>query len=356
MEVRWRRASELAQILPQEKSMASNPKFALDLAELLRESLRANAQNERAWIEKSGSRPSTTSTSPDKALKEERAFIQYLIPCLGYLALPTGVPILEELALAQEDGADPETIQVRRRAAVFALANLPGNLKYLDTISPEERGKITDALEMEGTKGTSERRQWAELAMEYVQARQAGQLRALGVDQTLAECVKSSHPTSQDRLLREVVAFALNFWEGSPQENRRMEETLLQLSYDDGHGIAVTEIAIRGVEIRYKAAEGLARRGSDLVVKRFGILQEMLDEDRQKEIFRIQSKSGRETYDDALVSSTVRGALHGLSELHRKRPDMDLTSFSEAIDKLSHSSNPELRAEAERTQIALNRK
>jgi hypothetical protein len=356
MEVRWRRASELAQILPREKSMASNPKFALDLAELLRESLRANAQNERAWIEKSGSRSSIASTNPDKALKEERAFIQYLIPCLGYLALPTGVPILEELALAQEDGADPETIQVRRRAAVFALANLPGNLKYLDTISPEERGKIMDGLEMEGTKGSSERRQLAELAKEYVQARQTGEPRALGVDQTLAECIKASHPASHDRLLREVVAFALNFWEGSPQENRRMEETLLQLSYDDGHGMAVTEIPIRGVEIRYKAAEGLARRGSDLVVKRFGILQEMLDEDRLKEIFRIQSKNGRETHDDTLVSSTVRGALHGLTELHRKRPDMDLTSFSEAIDKLSHSSNPELRAEAERTQIALNRK
>src|SRR6266481_7994923 len=45
-EYRWRRANELAQILPREKSIASDPKFALDLAELLRESLRDNAQNE----------------------------------------------------------------------------------------------------------------------------------------------------------------------------------------------------------------------------------------------------------------------------------------------------------------------
>src|SRR5437899_2421991 len=137
-----------------------------------------------------------------------------------------------------------------------------------------------------------------------------------------------------------------------------MEETLLQLSYDDGHGMAVTEIAIRGVEIRYKAAEGLARRGSDLVVKRFGILEEMLDEDRQKEIFRIQSKSGKETSDEALVSSTVRGALRGITELHRKKPDLDLSSFVPAIDKLMHSPNAELRAEAERTRalIAQDRK
>jgi hypothetical protein len=289
-----------------------------------------------------------------------------LIPCLGYLALPTGVPLLEELALAKEDGADPETIQVRRRAAVFALANLPGSLKHLDSLSSQEREKLVNALETEGAKGSSERRQWAVLAAEYIQARQAGQPQALGVDRTLAECVKSSHPTPQDRLLREVVALTLNLWEGSPDENRRMEETLLQLSYDDGHrielpyddGTDVKKIVIRGVEVRYKAVEGLARRGSDLVVKRFGILEEMLDEDRQKEIFRTQSKSGKETADEALVSSTVRGALRGIAELHCKKPDLDLSSLVPAIDKLLHSPNPELRAEAERTRalIAPNRK
>jgi hypothetical protein len=358
MEFRWRRANELAQILPREKSMASNPKFALDLAELLRESLRDNAQDERAWIERSRGAGRSASDKADKALLEERAFIQYLIPCLGYLALPTGVPLLEELALAKEEAGDPETIQVRRRAAVFALANLPGNLKYVDTISAEERRNILDTLEMEAGKGSAERRKWADLSAEYIQSRQAGEMRALGVDQTLAECVKASNSASRDRLLREVVAFALNFWEGNQEENRRMEETLLQLSYDDGHGIAVTEIQIRGVEIRYKAAEGLARRGSDLVVKRFGILEEMLDEDRQKEIFRIQSKSGKESADEALVSSTVRGALRGITELHRKKPDLHLSSFVPAIDKLLHSSNPELRAEAERTRalIAQDRK
>jgi hypothetical protein len=211
---------------------------------------------------------------------------------------------------------------------------------------------------MEAGKGSAERRKWADLSAEYIQSRQAGEMRALGVDQTLAECVKASNSASRDRLLREVVAFALNFWEGNQEENRRMEETLLRLSYDDGHGIAVTEIQIRGVEIRYKAAEGLARRGSDLVVKRFGILEEMLDEDRQKEIFRIQSKSGKESADEALVSSTVRGALRGITELHRKKPDLHLSSFVPAIDKLLHSSNPELRAEAERTRalIAQDRK
>ena len=366
MEFRWRRASELAQILPRDKAMAADAKLALDLPELLRETLRENAQNERAWNEQSRGPGKSRPDKPAKELLEQRAFIQYLIPCLGYLALPTGVPILEELTLAKEDGADPDTIQVRRRAAVFALANLPGSLKHLDSLSLEEREKLVNALQTEGAKGSSERRQWAELAAEYIQARQAGQPHALGVDRAFAECVQSSRPSPQDRLLREVVALALNLWEGSPDENRRMEETLLQLSYDDGHrmelsyddGTDVKKIVIRGVEIRYKAVEGLARRGSESVVKRFGILEEMLDEDRQKEIFRIQPKSGKETADETLVTSTVRGALRGITELRRKKPDLDLSSFQPAIDKLLHSPNPELRAEAERTRalIAPNRK
>lgn len=356
MELRWRRASELAQILPQEKSLASNPKFALDLAELLQESLRDNARNERARVDKSSFGSISGSAKPDKLLQGERAFIQYLIGCLGYLTLPTGVPLLKELAQSHEEGADPETIQVRRRAAVFALAALPPNLNYFDTVSSQERQGILNTLELEAGKGSAERRKWAELAIDYLQARHAGELRTLGVDETLAECVNPSNPASSDKLLREVVAFALNLWEGNQEENQRMEKTLLQLSYDDGHGPIVTEIPIRGVEIRYKAVEGLARRGSPLVVKRMGLLEEMLDEERQKEIFRIRSNAGKETADEALVFSTVRGALKGLSELHKKKPDLDLSSFSPAIEKLLHSSNPELRTEAERTQIALNRK
>jgi hypothetical protein len=355
-QVRWRRANDLAQVLPREKSLAANPRFALDLAELVRESLRDNAQNERAWAERSASGSKSGSDKPDKTLQEERDFIQYLIPCLGYLALPSGVPILQELALAPDEGGDPENVLLRRRLAVLALANLPQNLKYLDSLSDQERQTLLSALEAEGAKGSSERRMLAELSMDYIRARQAGDLRALGVDQTLAECVKASHPASRDPILRERIAFALNLWEGNQEENRRMEETLLQLSYDDGHGAAAEEVPVRGMEIRYKAVEGLARKGSDLVVKRLGILEEMLDEDRQRQNFRMQSKTGRETADEALVGSTVRGALRGLSELHRKKPDFDLSSFSSAIEKLMHSANPDLRAEAERTQIALNPK
>src|SRR5260370_37702125 len=159
-------------------------------------------------------------------------------------------------------------------------------------------------------------------------------MRGLGVDRTLVECVKPSHPASNDPILRERVAFALNLWEGNQEENRRMEETLLQLTYDDGRGATASEAPVRGLEIRYKAVEGLARRGSDLVVKRFGILEEMLDEERQREIFRGQSKARQEVAGEDLGSSTLRRAVRGSTALHRKKPELGLSSLSTAIDTL----------------------
>jgi hypothetical protein len=157
-------------------------------------------------------------------------------------------------------------------------------------------------------------------------------------------------------MLREKVAFALNFWQGNQQENQRMEETLLLLSHDDGHGAESAEVRERGLRIRYKATEALARRGSEKIIKRLGILQEMLDEDKQRENFRTELQGGREVPDENLVYSTVRGALRGITELHHRQPTLDLTSLYPAIEKLSESSIRELRTEAQRTQIELNKK
>jgi hypothetical protein len=172
----------------------------------------------------------------------------------------------------------------------------------------------------------------------------------LGVDKTLAECAKANDP-----ILRERVAFALNFWEGTPEENQRMDETLVLLSQDDGRGAHSGESHIRGLEIRYKATEALARRGSEKITKRFGILQEMLDEDKQRQNFRTELRGGQEVADENLVYSTVRGALHGITELHHRQPALDLSSLYPAIEKLSDSPIRDLRTEAHRTKIELTK-
>ncbi len=78
----------------------------------------------------------------------------------------------------------------------------------------------------------------------------------MGVDRTLEQCAQA-----QDPGLRKLAAFALNIWEGDAQANHRMEESLLALSYDDGHGAIDTNDKACGLEVRYKAVEGLAPAG-----------------------------------------------------------------------------------------------
>jgi hypothetical protein len=355
-EVRWRRASDLSQVLPGDKTLAANPTFGLALAALLQEALVNNEQDEQAWARRLNYDNKQTPSRPDKALDDERRFILFLIPCLGRLTFPIGVPLLEEIALKDDVKGDPDNVKLRRQQAVLALATLPENLKYLDKISEQEAKTIFETLENEATNSPQGRGKWAEVALDYIQSRRVGKLECLGVDKTLAECANPKNPISKDPMLREKVAFALNFWQGNQQENQRMEETLLLLSHDDGHGAESAEVRERGLRIRYKATEALARRGSEKIKNRLAILREMLDEDKQRENFRTELQGGREVPDENLVYSTVRGALRGITELHHRQPTLDLTSLYPAIEKLSESSIRELRTETQRTQIELNKK
>ena len=45
-----------------------------------------------------------------------------------------------------------------------------------------------------------------------------------------------------------------------------------------------------------------------------------------------------------------------IAELHRKKPDLDLSSLLPAIEKLTKSDNAVLRTEAERTRLVLTQK
>ncbi len=108
-----------------------------------------------------------------------------------------------------------------------------------------------------------------------------------------------------------------------------------------------------GWETRYTATVALARRGSDLVKDRMEILSEMLDEDQQRRNFRTKLKDGRESTNELEAQQTVTNGLKALVELHRKRPDINLSSFQAALNKLAESSNVPLRDEALRTKLDL---
>jgi hypothetical protein len=113
---------------------------------------------------------------------------------------------------------------------------------------------------------------------------------------------------------------------------------------------------VRGREIRYQAAQALARRGSAQVQERIPLLLEMLDENELMRLFRVKLKNQSEGPDTAIIGVIIKKTLHGISDLHAKNPDVDVSPFVPAIEKLKTSENQELRLEAERTLSVLNPK
>jgi hypothetical protein len=110
-----------------------------------------------------------------------------------------------------------------------------------------------------------------------------------------------------------------------------------------------------GWDVRYDAAQALARRGSPQVKDPavWESLLEMLDEGQQLRNFT-QTRGGREVCDDTAARLVVIGALKAVTELHQKRPDLDLTGLKDPIAKLTQSANVPLRTEARQAQLALS--
>ena len=369
-EVRWRAAQELAQYLPRDDKLASDPRFALDLADRLRRTITEIEEAEKKFAELSARSAATQAPEDQEAvakakqeLKAARAYAIYLGAALGGFALPVGVPLLKQMAL-QQTGPDPKALALRRRQAVLALANLGKNLERFDTLPAEEQEKALEVLREEAT-GTAERGKWAKEALDRTTARLAGKPRGLGRDYlTLAD--------AEDPFLRELLAVSLNFWSGDAKENEQIDETLDRLSRDTGKGEELlAELADEpdeddaarraatlsftkypGLRVRYNATTALARRGSKRV--NLAILAEMLDEETQKEYCRRRLPDGKEVSDEASAVQTVLETLKTVAELRRQRPDLDLSALRPLVDQLADSPNVALRTEAKNTQIVLD--
>jgi hypothetical protein len=356
-DVRWRGAEDLAQVLLRDDTLASDPHFALDLADRLRTAWQEGLAQDKAMP------PETTKTplpgwSAHAAHDPAREFALYMESCLGNVVIPVGAPLLAEIAVARDGDNSREA--PRRWQALWALASLGENIKRFAKLSPERQQAVLTGLEQEAATSGSKRADRARRALDYMRG-PAKSLEALGVAKALVGCALDQNP-----FLREIAALALNFWEGTPAENAQLEELLAKLTRDDGHGEQAMaqlreeegqapESATRspGLSIRSNAAIALARRGSDRV--RLGMLEEMLNEERQEENFRLRSSDGRDTPDQATASATVGAACKAVAELHRRRPDKDLSSLYPALDALAQHPNMALRSEAERTRLALGR-
>lgn len=358
VEVRWRAANDLAQVLLRDDNLASDSAFALQLNQRLRRTLDSSAPFEKAHAEHFAKLSPAEETRELKKLDPDRNYILLLTQCLGRFMVPVGAPLLEELAV-QQSGLDPRALSARRRQALWALANLGESVNRFDKLPVEQQDAIVAQLET-ATEG-GEQASSAKIALDYLKDRRDGRPNAMGMDGVIVKCADAEDPS-----LRELAAFAANFWSGTAAENARIEKTLLRLCDDPGKGeeeLAKLEdenaeqesrklVKKPGFRVQVNAAIALARQGRKV---RLTLLQTMLDEEELRSIFVVQSKKGgTEQPSQAAVVEIMINTLKAVAELHRKDPQRDLSTLRPNIDKLAHNPNAAVQAEAGRVVLALS--
>ena len=230
MDIRWRGASDLAQILkrpePATLRWKADPKFALDLAERLDTAFN-DLLDEEAKI--AAQIAKEKHQDPDllwRKLRSQRDYVSFLASALGEFHVACGAPILCDI-LKNEKSPDVKGNTLQRRKALWSLMNLGENLKGYAKIPDEQQQQIIAALKFE-SQGTNSRARWAATAWYYVEPSKASD-GIVKVDETLAACA-----SADDRFLRELIAMSFSFWDG-PQA----EPTLLRLANDRGQGTLI---------------------------------------------------------------------------------------------------------------------
>jgi hypothetical protein len=358
-EVRWRAASDLAQVLLRKDSLAANVPFTVQLADRLQTAIDESAAAEKENASTFGGLPAGEKAKQLKKLEPERNLIIYLGASLGNCMIPVGVPLLKQLA-EQESGVEPEALAERRGRALFALATLGNNLQRYDRLSTEEKDAIEEHLEEAGEQGHS---RWTRGTLDYLRRRRAGKPDTMGIAEVLKKCAGDEDP-----FLRELAALASNFWHGTAVEETTIETFLVKLSHDTGAGEERLEertsrnpnaahtrqvTTIKGFKVQANATNALARRGSPRV--RLDLMAQMLDADGLRKTFLIRGRSAPDQPDEALVVLTLNDTLKALAQLRGKRPEMNLDRFKPLVDELTRSDNAAIRAEALQTQRVLEK-
>jgi hypothetical protein len=276
-----------------------------------------------------------------KAREDERTYILYLMGCLSVFRVPVGVPLLAELTEAK-DVADPDALALRRHEALMALARLGEKMKGFGKLSPERQLATLATLEEEASGG-SDRAHWADEALAMLKGQQVEKPTLRGLDLVFERCADDA-----DIDMRKLTAFALNFWDGSPAENQRIEETLVRLAARPPAGSDDGAL----LQVCYNATAALARRGSDRVQP--AVLAEMLDEAQLLKTFHVKPpQGGPEVPDELAARATMLSALQALVELGQKQPTLDLSAVKPAVERLTGHPLPNIREHAQKAQQAL---
>jgi hypothetical protein len=359
-EVRWRAASDLAQVLLRNDELAANVDFSLDLAERLQRTIDDGAAAEKQFASRHDRLSKAEQGKELKQLEPERQYSVFLGACLGNVMVPVGVPLLKQLARQQVD-MEPGARAERRRLAVWALANLGENLKRFDRLPAGAQAGVEEQLE---AAVRSERRlAWTKPALEHLRQRARGKADTMGVADILVQCAAEDDPS-----LRFFSAFAMNFWQGTAVEDAAMEKALVRLSGDSGAGEErLVErldrnpqspgtrelVKKKGFRVQANATIALARKGSPKV--RLDLLELMLKPDPLREVFVLERRDGQEQPNEALVVLTVTDTLKAVAKLRKLRPEMKLDRLLPLVEELAEDPNPAVKTEANQTLLALRR-
>jgi hypothetical protein len=348
-EVRQRAAAELAQVLKRDEQLAGDAAFALELADRAERERAESAPIERALAERWSKLKPEEAAAESRRLQDERFYLRYLCACLGNLRVPAGVPILRSLA-QQESGMEPAALASLRRQAVWALADLGQNLERFDEAKSPDQDVVLAGVEV--ASASPAHGEAARKLLDELNERRAGRPSALGVDVTLSKCARADDP-----FLRELTALALTFWKGSDAENQHIEETLLRLARDNGHGELLFEPNLDqpdekpsstekspGLHVRHNAVAALANRGSPKTP--LDQLEEMLDADQLRGLCVVRGPDDVERPDEAFIVQTQLAALQALTKLHQKQPALDLSGPRAIVSKLANDANFDLRSRA----------
>ena len=350
-DIRWRAAADLSQELPRSPELASNTWFALELANRLHTAMLESAATEKEFAAMADGMKPAERTKRNRELEMRRDIIIYLGASLANFVVPVSVPLLTQMA-GQTADMEPSALAESRRRALFALAAQGENLKKYDALSDDEKDRIEAQLSEGQTARTKE-------CLAYLKTRRAGKADSFGVIPLLEKCAADDDPS-----IRMFAAFAANFWKGNSTEEARAEKFLVTLSRDAGTGEQsrvewlrknpdtkdsrpVTKVP--GYEVQVNANIALARRGSPLV--RFDLLEEMLDPEALSKVFLLQTPDGKEVSNETLVSVTLFGTLHALSELSKLRPEYraKVEALLPKVEALASGGNREVSAEAKKT-------
>jgi hypothetical protein len=229
-DIRWRGASDLAQILkrpePATLRWKADPKFALDLADRLDKAFTELCEEEQRVGGQIAQSMDKDKELLWRKLRIQRDYVSFLASALGEFHVACGAPILCKI-VEHEASPDLKGNTLQRRKALWSLMNLGENLKGFAKVPAEQQQQVIASLKEEAQAGTP-RAIGAKTALHYLDPTNASD-GAIKVDETLAACANTP-----DRFLRELIAMSFSFWDG-PQA----ESALLRLAQDRGQGTLI---------------------------------------------------------------------------------------------------------------------